>query len=759
MLRCPPSRITLSAADLHEADSRIRARRAARIALFNEANVRLSPGPSHPIRHSTVTEKHESGTLSGVNPVHPSTAFCSAESHDCKDETDAGKPSNIAFTSVEQASHFADSTLDGVADVRPANCPLHCRDQSSQVHVSKTGTADVDELHWHDNSSSPPPGPPTRRLHAASQKFVVHDDPDELQDLIRNRHLDRLPSNEFHPDIPPPVPELVLSAAQVVTEPPVLDPGAPVFVPRIRLANTTCSSEDDSIVNWGSLDSTRNPAHLRLRTSSEQNAEQHSIRQEDDTQLRARSRSGTFNQNAVTHDHVPILERYPLLRPPARQTASRRNSISQRSTQITRRRATRLPSTASLQHLAASRQASINHRTHPAVAVNPSQLENVDNEIPTPLIQPRSSSLAWGRTITPAPNTQPSTVDGSSSVGGAPASRDPSAQHRWDATTEFLNMRRSPLDELTETLSRLSAARPRSVGRSWERTPNSRPKVSLLSGDLFRQDSSPGLPNSPLQSNMRQTPSPEPKQVMRMQIAAQVPAEEPLSLDDLAVLPRVHSPHSPPIPVPSPELPSTPPRPAVNLSSPRRPLDQRSPAKAKEVLTPGSAIRRKPVPSAGATPKVKVYNDSEPPDTQPQTPADVLRTARKSRRGRSGDWVQNKDDASGGNRPDDSSPTWTSQQLTSQQTCPFMSPARTLDPHARHDIRASTVASTSEPILNEQLRRRADSARNTLDRENNEVEGHLEGLEEDRRVWMGRREGGSLDTTPPAEGRYERYLS
>ncbi|RMZ29119.1 hypothetical protein D0859_06791 [Hortaea werneckii] len=525
------------------------ARRAARIALFNETNVHLSPGPSHPIRHSTVTEKHESGTLSGVNPVHPSTGFCSAESYDCKDETNAGNPSNTACTSAEQVSRLADSTLDGVADVRPANCPLHCRDRSSQVHVSKTATADVDELHWHDNSSSPPPGPPTRRHYAASSRFVVHDDPDELQDLIRNRHLHRLPSNEFHPDIPPPVPELVLSAAQVVTEPPVLDPGAPVFVPRIRLANTTCSSEDDPTVNWGSLDSTRNSAHLRLRTSSEQNAEQHSIRQEDNTQLRARSGSGISNQDNGSQDHVPILERYPLLRPPARQTAS------------------------------------INHRTHPAVATAPSQFDNGDYDVPTHFIQPRSSSLAWGRTVTLPANIPPSTTDGSNSVGSAPASRDPSAEHRWDATTEFLNMRRSPLDELTETLSRLSAARPRSVAN----------------------------------------PSSEPTQIMRMQIAAQVPPEEPLSLDDLALLPRVHSPHSSPIPAPSPELPSTPPRPAVNLSSPRRPLDQRSPAKAKEALTPGSAIRRKPVPGAGATPKVKVYNDSEPPDTQPQTPADVLR--------------------------------------------------------------------------------------------------------------------------------------
>ncbi|GAB1730021.1 hypothetical protein NU195Hw_g3445t1 [Hortaea werneckii] len=240
-----------------------------------------------------------------------------------------------------------------------------------------------------------------------------------------------------------------------------------------------------------------------------------------------------------------------------------------------------------------------------------------------------------------------------------------------------------------------------------------------------------------------------------MQIAAQVPPEEALSLDNLAVLPRVHSPHSSPIPAPSPELPSTPPRPAVSLSSPRRPLDQRSPAKAKEALTPGTAIRRKPVPGAGATPKVKVYNDSEPPDTQPQTPADVLRTARKSRRGRSDDWTQNQTV----NRVDESSPTLDSQQNNYRQTCPSVSPARALDSHVRHDNRASTTVSVSEPIQNEQIRRRPDSARNTLDRENNEVEGHLEGLEEDRRVWLARREGGSLETTPPAEGRYERYLS
>ncbi|KAI7499176.1 hypothetical protein KC367_g4703 [Hortaea werneckii] len=742
---------------MHEADGRMQARRAARIALFNEANVRLSPGPGHLIRQSTTTEKHHVGTLSGADHNHPSTALCSAESRDCRDEAHAGQPSDTEFTSAEHVPCFADSTLDGVVDVLPAVWPSHRRDQRSEVDLSKQ-TKDVDELHGHDSSSSPPPDLLARRHHGGSQAFVVHDDPDELQDLIRDRHLDRLPSNEFHPDIPPPVPELVLSVAQVVTEPPLLDPGAPVFVPRIRLGNVTCSSsEEDPTVNWGSLDSTRNSSHLRLRTSSEQNAGQHSIRQENDDQPRAQSRSGTSNQDAVTQSHVPILERYPLIRPPARQTTSRRNSISQRSTQITRRRATRLPSTASLQHLAASRQASITRRTHPAVATASSQFYDVDSEVPTHFIQPRSSSLAWGRTITPPTNIPLGTGGGSSGVGVARTSRDPSAEHCWDATTEFLNMRRSPLDELTETLSRLSANRPRSVGRSWERPPNSQTRISLLSGDLFRQDSCPALPSSPLPSTAQQIPSSEPTQVMRIEVAAQAPPEAPLSLDDLALLPRVPPPHSSPMPVTSPELPSTPP--PANLSSPRRPLDQRSPAKHKEGLTPGSAIRRKPVPGAGATPKVKVYNDSEPPDTQPQTPADILRTARKSRRGGLDDSVQHWGDASYVNPMNDLSPMTTLQQVTYQGIYPSMSPARTLNSHVRQNGEASTATNVPESTHNEHVRRRADGARNPLDRENNEVEGHLEGMEEDRRVWMGRREGGPLDTTPPAEGRYERYLS
>lgn len=41
----------------------------------------------------------------------------------------------------------------------------------------------------------------------------------------------------------------------------------------------------------------------------------------------------------------------------------------------------------------------------------------------------------------------------------------------------------------------------------------------------------------------------------------------------------------------------------------------------------------------------------------------------------------------------------------------------------------------------------------------NEIEPVIGELEQDRRTWMRRQEDGSLDVTPPAEGRFERFLS
>ena len=41
--------------------------------------------------------------------------------------------------------------------------------------------------------------------------------------------------------------------------------------------------------------------------------------------------------------------------------------------------------------------------------------------------------------------------------------------------------------------------------------------------------------------------------------------------------------------------------------------------------------------------------------------------------------------------------------------------------------------------------------------ENGEM-GLMGGLESDRTVWTRRRQGGSLDVTPPGQGRFERFL-
>ena len=72
-------------------------------------------------------------------------------------------------------------------------------------------------------------------------------------------------------------------------------------------------------------------------------------------------------------------------------------------------------------------------------------------------------------------------------------------------------------------------------------------------------------------------------------------------------------------------------------------------------------------------------------------------------------------------------------------------------------VRQSTAGmpETSRRVRN---RRQAELQRGDEQIEN-DLEGHLHSLEADRRTWLGRREGGSLDVTPPKEGRFERLLT
>ena len=48
--------------------------------------------------------------------------------------------------------------------------------------------------------------------------------------------------------------------------------------------------------------------------------------------------------------------------------------------------------------------------------------------------------------------------------------------------------------------------------------------------------------------------------------------------------------------------------------------------------------------------------------------------------------------------------------------------------------------------------------RGERDETENGEQGLLSGLESDRAIWVCRRQGGSLDVTPPGQGRFERFL-
>lgn len=297
----------------------------------------------------------------------------------------------------------------------------------------------------------------------------------------------------------------------------------------------------------------------------------------------------------------------------------------------------------------------------------------------------------------------PSSVDSSDADGSLSGRRVPSmvsaasgisAALAADAAEEFLEMRNSPLDDLTERLSRFSASRPRSVGRSWDRPPPARQRVSLLNGDPFRPEP---VPSSPEKAKADYGAGDPHKR------AAKSPAfdeeEDDAAVEDLVAL--------------SIALPPSDMTTASSPVGPRFSAMTGMPSSPPRIAqTPESAVKRKPVPTTtAATPKVHVYDDSKPPDTQPQTPADVSKSARRAR-GRS--------------------------DTASQQRRTY--PAQAMHYHdstrARPNTSSSVGAMESETV------------------------GHTANLEHDRQTWIQRRTtDGTLDTTPPKEGRFERFLA
>ncbi|KAK5126061.1 hypothetical protein LTR85_011416 [Meristemomyces frigidus] len=851
MLRCPPSRISLTSTDLHDFEQRFNARQAARVPHLHQPNLRLSPGPGHQSKLAIISEDHNVGRKRAASSASQATV-CSAEDDAPSDlpvtlvtnssgvwavDTPTNVQSNAAEhtrlcneaatalehaarqylspqkpsprplpqpatgvqhrgardepTPAEQALRFTGSVLDGCVETRPAASPAHRRGEDADVPRSRRGLAILDEIHADAFLTSPPPRnelPPlssarARRRHARSHDVNVAVDGPELQHLIQARHIQRLPSRGFHADIPHPVPELVLPESEWNSQPPpnpALDPGAPVFVPRIRFGTMASSSgEDDATVTarepqWSSMDSTHSSSRLRLRSSAEQNVDppfRHrvnaSTQSNGTVQPAHRRRSRLSDQNAAVQQPVANLERYPLLRPPTRHGPQRRNSGSQRPVIMPGHRYSRAPSVASMHPAGTAVQQQMNPSAHTAAAALVQLDGPADYTLPVRTVPPALSSSShstpnllhpvlsgprapsssspffFGRVVMPAGHRIPSMVSAASGASSiVSSSRQSSTATMSDAATEFLQMRNSPLDDLTERLSRISASRPRSVGRSWERPPTRRARVSLLAGDPFRQELSPAPPSSP---------TPAAVQVLGVEEASHVAA----NIGRHARLPSDVTPLRQPLAslrqTTSPALPSTPPTGASNVSSPRQPPNQRSPAKVRD--TPGSAVRRKPLPTVATTPKVRVYNDAEPPNTQPQTPADIGRSTRR-RRGRSDTVVQQ---TPSGSRSLMASPPVVPERHPHRNTYPSRTPPQqTVEGTPSNATPAAVPSVSSIPPAHIPVRTRVQRG---SDERENDPEGHVHGLEEDRRTWLSRRESGSLETTPPAEGRFERYLS
>jgi hypothetical protein len=274
-----------------------------------------------------------------------------------------------------------------------------------------------------------------------------------------------------------------------------------------------------------------------------------------------------------------------------------------------------------------------------------------------------------------------------------------------DAAAEFLRFRSSPLDGLTAELSRLSTA----LGPASKPTEK---RVSLLNGNPF--DSNNGTIQEEVQP-------------------PELPSDLHTSSKD-AVSPRLLASPSH-ITMPSPPMqPSTPiPHPTASPTSITSPALRST---IRLVNATDSAPPPAPPTATAATPRVPVYNDATSARLQPQTPADIARSSRRSR---------NRSDSSA-NR----------DAFCVGQVLVAPRPAIPERRAYRNTYPTNAPGSNVAPLADTPTtRERNFSGSNETE---NETEGQLAGLERDRAVWMRRRQGGSLDVTPPGHGRFERFL-
>ena len=851
MLRCPPSRISLTSSDVAGLEHRHAGRQAARLSKPKAGNIRLSPGPGRQTSLSVVTAEQNIGrkraasssseaTLHDDNGQKLDGVACLPFTSNNAEATAIGTSTNVqqnrndhpticreAAGALVPAAHSWQSptnsqlrrqvdrfyetertsateepialpgcatsalSLDGVQEISQRETSVEVR---LGIHFSTNGRPAlggineqaIEERQEPQSEPRPFSSARARRRHGRMQDHALSQNTGDALDSSKLRSPAQLPQGQRQTwGQLPQVPELLLpSEFATPLSNQELDPGAPVFVPRTRFGTGSSVEGVPLEPRWSSLDSTHSLSNLRIRSSSEQNVEC-AIRihrplpgQPTDvasgaaSQSRPRRRSRTTDQNTAIPSLTPNLERYPLLRPPSSLNARRRisafdplnpspthhslgasasSSHGESENLVFDQRSLRLE----ISNDYGRTESTLNEEgTHlrsasPAISTSSRSTPNLlQHPISPERIYSRGSSLGWNQagSRNASFHRVPSMVSAASGLSGAASMSRQSSREGLDAATEFLRKRNSPLDDLTERLSRLSTSRPRSVGHSWERPPSNRPRASLLAGDPFKPEPQAGLSQ---ELRIRHTP------LTSDRYEPTLPNENETTAADLFAL-SIALPPSSPLPSSPPNLPSTPPtRSSVGTSSEALPT---SPAYVKTCSPPESSIKRKPVPSATRTPKMTVYDDSKPPNTQPQTPADVSRTNRRTKT-RSDTAVADSPISIG--RTKISSPPVIPERNPHRSTYPPVSSMQHMSSTSTADSSQTRQAPPTQTPAGDHHVYNVRQARTNRgsDQAENEVEGNLQRSESDRRTWIGRRGGGDLESTPPKEGRFERFLS
>ena len=705
MLRCNPSQIQLTTSDIGDLEShRVSRRRALSNVAKGEA--RLSTGPR---LLTIIAAAHENGTRHSLTAtVHPSSHrkrdSARRPQYDMPargtsaitfhpDQDQLGRTTTALYHDPVSLNLYTTSRDDGPVKIDtpqalPSSDPYlnvpplaitadsHIRDRrrktspSRHLEMAIDGVSASGDVECLESSSTTGHNTP---MHAGRQVFrelpgsdghlTPHTDLRRMS-ATRTRH-NKSRSHEhvsqLQEDFPGHLPHTSSprrsrpqrhdpSATLIARD---LDPGAPVFTPRVRFGSTTVVPERD-IEDVGS-------SNLRLCSPSEQNS--------------------VVNHTRHSHVSVPALETRPR-RP-------RSNAVITRSRQSSENSVLPLPHLERYPLLLPTARNNVDRESQAPVQSGSSRAPAQSTHLPSlPLKSPGSSSSS--REETPASRI-PSIISAASGISKLSISDD--------AAAEFLQFRPSPLDGLTAELSRLSAASsPVAVAGEG--------RVSLLTGNPFdvsntaSHDADIDLELSELDPHVTRRDAASPKL--------------------LASPSRFTLPCSPTIP---------------NAPMPRSSTThvQASPSKSiVEVKTPS----RQQTTTTTATPKVPIYNDAAPAHLQPQKSADLHCSSRRSR-----------------NRSDSSfhRETFCVGQLLMAPRPPI--PER----RAYRNTYPANVAIHGSSI-NARTDDSADSRHGNRGETENGAQGLLPGLESDRAVWVRRRQGGSLEVTPPGQGRFERFL-